>query len=100
MQTDMQTVTLLAIALADGRRFVVSNEQVSITDCDGSVVATITLTDISAVRRGGWDIIVTRRQTDPVVVTATTIADAQQVLTILGQHIAQPSASRWWRRQP
>jgi len=96
----MRLETTVVIPLADGRRFVVSDEQVTITNRAGAVVATITLSDMTAVRRGGQDSIVTRRHTDPVVMTARTIDDAQQVVAILSQHVAPPSASRWWRRRP
>ena len=97
MQTETQTDT--SVALADGGRFVLSNEQVAITDRHGSIIATINLNDISAVSRGGRDIILTRSQTDPVVLSAATVFDAQQVVTTLHEHVVPPSEPRWWHRR-
>ena len=97
MQTDMQTGT--PVALADGRRLIVSNEQVSITDRTGTVITTINRNDISAISRGGREIIVTRSRTDPVVLSAASIQDAQQIMMTPHLHALPPSAPRWWRRR-
>ena len=97
MQTD--TLTGTPVALADGRRFVLSNEHVFITDRNGSVITTMQFSDISAVSRGGRDIIVTRSRTDPVVLSTATVQDAQQIMMTLHQHAVPPSEPRWWRRR-
>jgi hypothetical protein len=51
------------------------------------------------VRRGGREVVITRRAADPVVVTAATLAGAQHCIQLLNEH-RTPShpSSRWWRR--
>jgi hypothetical protein len=65
----------------------------------GGVVRRVDLSDITGVRRGGRDLVVTRRETDPVVVTTATLVDAQRFVALLDQHQAASQSKPWWRRQ-
>jgi hypothetical protein len=89
----------VVIPLADGGRLVLSAEQLSLGDRPGTTTRAIRWDDISNIHRGGRDIVITRRNADPVVVTAASLADAQRCLEALAQRHSSASSTRWWNRR-
>ena len=95
----MRTEPSSVIPLADGGRLVLSDEQVARFDHAGTAPLVIRWGEITNVRRGGRDLVITRREADPVIIVATTVADAARCIEEFGQHASQPPPTRWWTRQ-
>ena len=94
MDTDATDV----ISLIDGERLILRDGRLTILDATGRVVRQIDLSDISGVRRGGRDLVVICRATDPLVVTTATLADAQRFVDRFQQHVTANRAMTWWKR--
>ena len=100
MDTD-DLVAPVVIPLADGNRLSLRPGSLVVTDRAGAVITRVETRDITGVNRGGKDIILTRRQTDPVVLIAATVADAERILSLLCERRgeAERFKRRWgWRR--
>ena len=87
------------VRLVDGGRLVLRDGQLTILRATSGTVQRIDLSDITGVRRGGRDLVITRRETDPVVVTTVTLADAQWFVALLHQHQSASQSKPWWRRR-
>jgi len=95
MDTD-ELVAPIVIPLVDGNRLTMWPGTLVISDRAGAVITRLETRDITSVHRGGTDIIVTRREADPVVLIAASVADAQRVIVALReQQPARPPRSRW-----
>lgn len=83
-------------ALADGARLTIVDATVTVTTRGGEPV-TIDCSQITSVSRGGAELIVTRREADPVVVRAATLPDARAIEDTLASScgISPLHARRW-----
>ena len=65
-------------ALADGSQVSIADATVTLTDRSGTPTP-IDCSQITTVSRGGTELIVARREADPLVLRATSLADARAI---------------------
>jgi hypothetical protein len=65
--------------LVDKRRCQVSESEITISAARGAVERRVSASDITAVSRGGKEVMLTRRAADPVVLEAASIDDARRL---------------------
>ena len=94
----MDTDDAVAIPLRDGRSLSLLPDELVIRDQTGAEVVRIAMSAISGISRGGSDVVITCRATDPVTVTAATVADAARLVDAVRQQQVAPHRSLWWKR--
>ncbi len=97
----MKTDAAVVLPLLNGRTLVLHDGVLSIRDRTDAVVARVEMDDVTGINRGGSDLIITRRETDPIVITAAVLADAQRFIqSVKPQRTFDASqARRRWRWQ-